>query len=156
MKKSVLFVCLGNICRSPSGEAVLKAKLKDTGLDQEIFVDSAGTSDYHEGDRADERMQSHALKRGYNLTSISRQVRPADYDRFDYILAMDRNNYQNLMNKAHTPEHKQKIFLMTDFSQTYSGDVPDPYYGGDQGFEQVLDILEDSVYGLIQELKKTN
>jgi len=154
MKKSVLFVCLGNICRSPSGEAVLKAKLKDTGLDQEIFVDSAGTSDYHEGDRADERMQSHALKRGYDLTSISRQIRPTDYDRFDYIIAMDRSNYQNLMNKAPAPKHKQKIFLMTDYSQTHSGDVPDPYYGGSQGFENVLDILEDSVDGLIRELKK--
>lgn len=152
MKKSVLFVCLGNICRSPSGEAVLKTKLTDAGLDKEVFVDSAGTSGYHEGDIADERMQSHAVKRGFNLTSISRQIRPADYDRFDYIIAMDRNNYQNLMNKAYTPEHKQKISMMTDFSQTHSGDVPDPYYGGSQGFEDVLDILEDSVDGLIREL----
>ncbi len=152
MKKSVLFVCLGNICRSPSGEAVLKAKLEEAGLDKEVFVDSAGTSGYHEGDQADERMQSHAVKRGFNLTSISRQIRPTDYDRFDYIIAMDRSNYQSLMNKAHTPEHKQKISMMTDFSQTHSGNVPDPYYGGSQGFENVLDILEYSVDGLIREL----
>ena len=154
MKKSVLFVCLGNICRSPSGEAVLKAKLEDAGLENEVFVDSAGTSGYHEGDHADERMQSHAVKRGFNLSSISRKVRPADYDRFDYIIAMDSSNYQNLINKAYTPEHKQKISLMTDFSQLHSGDVPDPYYGGSQGFETVLDILEDSVDGLIKELQE--
>ena len=154
MKKSVLFVCLGNICRSPSGEPVLKAKLEEAGLENEVFVDSAGTSGYHEGDRADERMQSHAVKRGFNLSSISRQIRPADYDRFDYIIAMDSSNYQNLINKAYTPEHKQKISLMTDFSQLHSGDVPDPYYGGSQGFETVLDILEDSVDGLIKELKE--
>ena len=154
MKKSVLFVCLGNICRSPSGEAVLKAKLTDAGLDKDVFVDSAGTSGYHEGDVADERMQSHAVKRGFNLTSISRQISPTDFDRFDYIIAMDKSNYQNLINKAYTPEHKQKISMMTDFSQTHSGDVPDPYYGGSQGFENVLDILEDSVDGLIQELRE--
>lgn len=156
MKKSVLFVCLGNICRSPSAEAVLKAKLKDAGLEKEVFVDSAGTSGYHEGDHADQRMQSHAIKRDFNLTSISRQVHPSDYDRFDYIIAMDASNYQHLVNKAHSPEQKQKISLMTDFSQNHTGDVPDPYYGGTQGFENVLDILEDSVDGLIQELKENN
>ena len=153
MKYNILFVCLGNICRSPSGEAVLNAKLKEYGLDKDVFVDSAGTSGYHEGEPADGRMQTHAIKRGFNLTSISRQVRMSDFDEFDYIIAMDQSNYRNLYNLASKKKKKNKISLMTDFSSQYSGDVPDPYYGGSQGFETVLDILEDSVEGLIEELK---
>ncbi len=152
MKKSILFVCLGNICRSPSGEAVLKAKLKNVGLEREVFVDSAGTSGYHTGERTDQRMQSHAIKRGYDLTSISRQVQPEDFENFDYIIAMDKSNYRNLFNMAPSQKYHHKIKLMTDFSQHYEGDIPDPYYGGSQGFENVLDILEDAVNGLINEL----
>jgi protein-tyrosine phosphatase len=150
MELSVLFVCLGNICRSPSGEAVLKAKLKENELGDVVFVDSAGTSGYHEGELADQRMQSHAIKRGFDLTSLSRQVIASDFDKFDYIIAMDRSNYKNLQNMVCSDEHKKKIFLMTDFSNQYNGDVSDPYYGGTQGFEDVLDIIEDSVDGLIE------
>ncbi len=153
MKYNILFVCLGNICRSPSGEAVLNAKLKEYGLDKDVFVDSAGTSGYHEGEPADGRMQTHAIKRGFNLTSISRQVSMSDFDKFDYIIAMDQNNYRNLYNLTSVKEYQDKISLMTDFSSLYTGDVPDPYYGGAQGFETVLDILEDSVDGLIESLK---
>ncbi len=150
----VLFVCLGNICRSPSAEAVFNAKLNKYGLLSEVEVDSAGTSGYHEGDSADSRMMTHAIKRGYNLTSIARQIMPKDFDYFDMIIAMDASNYQSLMGMAKNPSQKNKIAMMTDFSETYDGeDVPDPYYGGSMGFEKVLDILEDCAEGLIDEIK---
>lgn len=152
MKKKVLFVCLGNICRSPSGEAVLKEKLKTAGLDKGVYVDSAGTSSHHIGEPADLRMRNHALKRGYHLTSTARQIQTEDFEQFDFIIAMDNSNYQNLLNKAISPEQKKKISMMTDFSKNYNGDVPDPYFGGSAGFDNVLDIIEDSVDGLIKEL----
>ena len=149
----VLFVCLGNICRSPSGEAVLNAKLEEHGLQDQVEVDSAGTSGYHTGEPADSRMQTHAQKRGYNLSSISRQIRSVDYDDFDFIIAMDQSNYRNLLNMAKTSEHRSKVALMTEFSEKLDGDVPDPYYGGSMGFERVFDILEDCMEGLIEEIK---
>ena len=149
----VLFVCLGNICRSPSGEAVLNAKLEEHGLQDQVEVDSAGTSGYHTGEPADSRMQTHAQKRGYNLSSISRQIRSVDYDDFDFIIAMDQSNYRNLLNMAKTSEHRSKVALMTEFSEKLDGDVPDPYYGGSMAFERVLDILEDCMEGLIEEIK---
>jgi len=153
MKVKVLFVCLGNICRSPSAEAVLNAKLKDHGLSNDVEVDSAGTSGYHTDEPADARMQTHAQKRGYSLTSRSRQIRSVDFDEFDFIIAMDQSNYRNLLNLAKTSEHRSKVAIMTDFSENLDGDVPDPYYGGALGFERVLDVLEESIKGLIEEIK---
>ncbi|MCP4551359.1 MAG: low molecular weight phosphotyrosine protein phosphatase [Bacteroidetes bacterium] len=155
MKAKILFVCLGNICRSPSAEAVFKMKLIDHGLDTEVEVDSAGTSSYHEREPADSRMKSHAIKRGYELTSISRQIFPSDFDYYDLIIAMDDNNYHNLIGMAKNPSHKNKIALMTEFSKNHEGNIPDPYHGGSQGFEAVLDILEDSSEGLITEIKES-
>ena len=149
----VLFVCLGNICRSPSGEAVLNAILEEHGLQDQVEVDSAGTSGYHTGEPADSRMQTHAKKRGYNLTSVSRQIRSVDFDDYDFIIAMDQSNYRNLLNMAKTSEHRSKVALMTEFSEKLDGDVPDPYYGGSMGFERVLDILEECMEGLIEEIK---
>jgi protein-tyrosine phosphatase len=152
MKKSILFVCLGNICRSPSAEAVMKAFVEREGLLDNIYCDSAGIISNHEGNPADRRMQSHAKKRGFDLTSISRPVdKDLDFDRFDMIIGMDDQNIQDLNSLAPTDEHRSKIYRMTDFAKEFDYDVvPDPYYGGEAGFELVLDLLEDACGGLIE------
>lgn len=154
--KKILFVCLGNICRSPSAEAVFNAMIGRDGLVKELQCDSAGTAAYHVGERADYRMRQFGLKRGYNLTSISRAFDPKnDFDRFDYIIGMDRQNVCDLKNVARNESERKKIHLMTDFciSKKYDS-VPDPYYGGDAGFELVLDILEEACAGLIKKIQK--
>jgi protein-tyrosine phosphatase len=156
--KQVLFVCLGNICRSPSAEAVFKALIEKNSLGNEIQCDSAGTAAYHAGDMADYRMMQFAKKRGYQLTSISRQINPlSDFDRFDYIIGMDRQNVRDLKAIARNENDRKKIFLMTDFCTASNYDsVPDPYYGGASGFELVLDILEDACEGLLHVLQENN
>jgi protein-tyrosine phosphatase len=155
-KKKILFVCMGNICRSPSAEAVFSGLVKKEGLEKEFVIDSAGTIAYHAGEPADKRMQAHAVKRGYNLTSISRQFDPAtDFDSFDMIVAMDEENLQSLKTVARKQDDLKKLCMMTDFSKNWNyREVPDPYYGGEEGFELVLDLLEDSCEGLLDELKK--
>jgi len=154
--KQVLFVCLGNICRSPSAEAVFNALVARKGLENELQCDSAGTAAYHAGDSADYRMKQFAQKRGYQLTSISRPVDPdSDFDRFDYIIGMDRQNIRDLKAMARNENDRKKILLMTDFCSDKKQDsVPDPYYGGTAGFELVLDILEDACKGLIRKLQE--
>lgn len=154
--KQILFVCLGNICRSPSAEAVFNAFIKKYGLEQQLRCDSAGTAAYHEGEQADYRMKQFALKRGYRLTSISRPVDPkVDFDRFDYIIGMDQQNVRNLKAMARNEDDRSKIHLMTDFCiDGNHTSVPDPYYGGASGFELVLDILENACEGLIRQIQK--
>ncbi len=156
VKKKVLFVCLGNICRSPSAEAVFKALTEKKGLDGDFEIDSAGTSDWHEGEPADQRMQKHAQKRGYNLTSLSRTVKPeTDFEEFDYIVAMDRENLKELKRIDPRAGHLRKLFLITDFSRKYDYDeIPDPYYGGEKSFELVLDLLEDASEGLLAYIQR--
>ncbi len=156
--KQVLFVCLGNICRSPSAEAVFNAFVEKNGLSGELKCDSAGTAAYHAGDQADYRMKQFAKKRGYKLTSISRPVdRETDFDRFDYIIGMDKQNVRDLKSIARNENDRRKVFLMTDFGLNKKYDsVPDPYYGGDAGFELVLDILEDACEGLIRKLRDSS
>lgn len=154
MKKKVLFVCLGNICRSPSAEAVFNGLVNKAGLNHRFEVDSAGTIAVHSGERADSRMRKHAQKRGYSLESISRKVKPfIDFDYFDYIIAMDDQNYSDLVGMTLSNKHIDKISKMTDYSKKYNySEVPDPYYGGDQGFELVLDLLEDACEGLLDSI----
>ena len=148
---SILFVCMGNICRSPSGEAVMNALIKRNGFEDKIVCDSAGTIAYHAGEPADARMQRHAVKRGYNLTSIARQINPSDFERFDYIIAMDKSNYRDILALDSEGKYRNKIFMMMQFASEYKEEeVPDPYYGGDEGFEHVLDLLEDACSGLLK------
>jgi len=153
-KIKILFVCLGNICRSPSAEAVMKGLVKNAGRGDEFDIDSAGTAAWHAGEQADARMQTHALKRDYNLTSISRKVNPEfDFNHFDYIIAMDEQNMSDLQDMVESDEQQAKLHMMTDFSNKYDyNHIPDPYYGGDSGFELVLDLLEDACHGLLMHL----
>lgn len=153
-KMNILFICQGNICRSPSAEAVFNGLLKKEGLTDRFTVDSAGTISFHNGEPADARMQRHAQKRGYNLSSISRKVNMQDYKHFDLLVAMDDENYYDLLRMAPDKELENKVVKITDYcsDKTYS-EVPDPYYGGSAGFEIVLDILEDASNGLLNALK---
>lgn len=153
--KKILFVCLGNICRSPAAEAVMKVKLRQLGKEEEIIVDSAGTYSGHAGSLPDPRMQRHAARRGYVVDSRSRAFyASADFSEFDLIVAMDDRNVADLKRVAVSEEEKNKIVRMMDF---YPGtipyrEVPDPYYEGADGFELVLDLLEKAVDGLIEQI----
>jgi protein-tyrosine phosphatase len=155
MKKRILFVCLGNICRSPSAEAVFTSLVEKEGMSGKIEIDSAGTGAWHAGEPADARMQKHARKRGYNLTSIARKFDPnSDFDQFDHIIGMDDDNIRDLKALARNESDLSKIRKMTDFSNLYNYSViPDPYYGGEEGFELVLDLLEDASEGLLKEVR---
>ena len=147
----ILFICMGNICRSPSAEAVMQSLVKQQGLEQEIVCDSAGTFDYHRGKPADARMQKHARVRGYELNSISRPFEDEDFELFDWIITMDEDNYQQIKWFDQSNNYTSKIRRMTDFcSSSQVSEVPDPYYGGDQGFENVLDLLEDACQGMLE------
>ncbi len=152
----VIFVCMGNICRSPTGEGIFNKLLVEQGLSEQFEVDSAGTIGYHQGEPADSRMRHHAKARGYTLTSLARKFNPQkDFEKFDYILAMDRANYETLLDWDQEGKYKNKVHMMTDFGQKIqASEVPDPYYGGGDGFERVIDIVEDSCHGLLEHIKK--
>ena len=154
-KVRVLFVCLGNICRSPAAEGIMERLVEKNDLQDFIEVDSAGTSGWHEGELPDERMRAHGEKRSYNFSSRARKFQKNDFDAFDYIIVMDENNYRNVKLMAGSEDHVKKIHMMTDYSMQYSHDhVPDPYYGETSGFELVLDLLEDANEGLLHAIKK--
>jgi len=150
MKTHILFVCLGNICRSPTAQGVFEQIVKQQQLDHLMNIDSAGTHAYHIGKQPDPRSQAAAKKRGVNLsTQRARKAEAMDFERFDYILAMDRSNYENLQKLADETQ-QQKLHLFMQFSEQWTVDeVPDPYYGGSQGFERVLDMVEDASNGLL-------
>lgn len=153
----VLFVCMGNICRSPTAHGVFRHLVTQQQLTQQIYIDSAGTHAYHVGSPPDQRAQEAARMRGIILEDLrARQVQAKDFIEFDYILAMDEENYQNLQ-RACPPEQRHKIHYMTRFiddDEQAPKEVPDPYYGGAQGFEYVLDLVESAAQGLLAELRK--
>lgn len=151
----ILLVCMGNICRSPTAEIVVRHFIKFNNLGGVIEVDSAGTHGYHVGEAPDGRTQRAASVRGYNLSQMrARKVARQDLDYFDLILAMDKSNLDNLQRMA-SPEQKQKLKLFMEYSKNFDDDeVPDPYYGLGHGFDLVLDMVEDASRGLVEELKE--
>jgi protein-tyrosine phosphatase len=149
----VLFICLGNICRSPAAEGVFLHLLEREGLEQAFEVDSAGTGGWHVGNTADARMRSAASRRGIHLPSRARQLEPADLTRFDHILTMDGDNFSAVQAMARRHPARARIAPITEHCRHHqASEVPDPYYGGAQGFEQVLDLLEDACSGLLEDL----
>lgn len=155
MSYRVLLVCMGNICRSPTAEGVLRHFIKINGLGDNVEVDSAGTHGYHVGEAPDQRTQRAASARGYNLSQLrARKVARQDLDYFDLILAMDKSNLDNLQRMA-MPEQQDKIKLFMDFARNFDDDeVPDPYYGLGHGFDLVLDMVEDASQGLVEDIRK--
>ena len=154
-KKKILFVCMGNICRSPAAEGIAKKLAEKRGLDGTIEIDSAGTLDYHTGESPDERMIRHASKRGYRLDSQARQFNSKkDFEYFDYIVTMDDDNFSEITSLDKNNKYSDKVFKMVSFGSKLKVDeVPDPYYTGRDGFEYVLDILEDSIEGLLKKVE---
>jgi protein-tyrosine phosphatase len=152
-KASVLFVCMGNICRSPTAEGVFRHYVTEAGLDDLVEIDSAGTHAYHVGEPPDRRAQQAAERRGFKLADIrARRVAPEDFERFHYIVAMDRDNLVLLHEQADAA-YRDRIRLFLDFGSGPETEVPDPYYGGATGFERVLDLIEDASRGLLESLK---
>ena len=165
----ILFVCLGNICRSPTAEGVMRWLIADAGLEDEIEVESAGTGGWHVGHAPDARAASAAAARGFELGGEARQVSERDFDRFDLLVAMDRSNRDELLAMAPGDEARRKVFLLREFGRDRGArrakrseaagsgaelDVPDPYYGGDDGFEEVLDVVEHSCAALLDEVRE--
>lgn len=153
----ILFVCLGNICRSPAAEGILRAMAARRGVADRIEIDSAGTYGGHAGQLPDTRMRRAAAQRGYELTHRARQVREEDFERFDRIIVMDDMNYEALHRLAPSRAAAQRIFRMTEFCRRHPDRsyVPDPYYEGHEGFERVLDLLEDGCEGILDSLDST-
>ena len=149
----VLFVCLGNICRSPTAHGVFEAKVRERGLDALIHTDSCGTGAWHAGESPDKRATAHAAKRGYDLSYLrARQVQVSDFKDFDYVLAMDKANLSDLEALCpSTASTQPQLFL--SFGEHQEQEVPDPYYGGDQGFEHVLDLVESACDGLLDAIQ---
>lgn len=146
----IVFVCMGNICRSPTAHGVFRHLVRQAGLVEQVHVDSAGTHNYHPGEAPDPRSQRHARQRGYNLSDLrARQVRATDYENADLLLCMDGDNLAELQSEC-PPQHQHKLRRLTEFCVRFDSDVvPDPYYGGAHGFEHVLDLIEDACAGLL-------
>lgn len=154
MPTKLLFVCLGNICRSPSAENIMNHLIAQRGLSDQISCDSAGTSSYHVGSSPDRRMSVAARRQGITLTGSARQFTAVDFETFDLILAMDRNNYQDVLSLDSGRCYSHKVKLMCDYCQNHSDqEVPDPYYGGEAGFDYVIDLLTDACNGLLASLE---
>jgi protein-tyrosine phosphatase len=157
-KYSVLFVCLGNICRSPAAQAVMQRLVDQKGLTERFFIDSAGIGGWHIGDLPDKRMRVHARPRGYELTHRARKVHVSDFEDFDLIVGMDAANVDDLCSLSATIEQQDKVVMMGDYIRQYPNYdyVPDPYYEGSEGFELVLDLLEDACDNLLDRILEHN
>ena len=157
-KYSILFVCLGNICRSPAAQAVMQHMVDERGLSDRFYIDSAGIGGWHIGDLPDKRMRVHARPRGYELTHRARKVQPGDFEDFDLIVGMDANNVDDLRYLAATIEQQDKVVMMGDYIRRFPHHdyVPDPYYEGSEGFELVLDLLEDACDNLLDRILEQN
>ena len=155
---AVSFVCMGNICRSPTAEAVMRHLVREAGLDHAIAIDSAGTGAWHEGEERDRRSRAVAKRRGMPITGPARQFARGDFDRFDLVLALDEENARDLRSLAPTDEARAKIRLLREFDKDAApgAEVPDPYYGGPEGFERVFDICLEACRGLLDYLRKTH
>lgn len=151
----ILFVCLGNICRSPAAEAILNQYLSEAKLSDQVTCDSAGTSAGHTGQPSDERMQAAAKSLGYTIQHKARQITDFDLVEFDLIIAMDKNNYFDIRQMAHDEAQQKKIHMMCSFCSHHSvTEVPDPYYRGNDGFTGVIALLEDGCKGLLEKIKQ--
>ena len=154
MPTKLLFVCLGNICRSPSAENIMNHLIHEAGLEREIQCDSAGTSGYHIGEPPDRRMNQAAMAKGIKLVGSSRRFESADFEEFDLILAMDRANYRDLVRQDSQGKYRDKVKMMCDYCSDFTDkEVPDPYYGGKKGFELVLSLIEEASDGLIRTIQ---
>lgn len=153
-KKKLLFLCLGNICRSPAAEGVMRHLVDAAGLAHEFFIDSAGIGDWHVGQLPDSRMRSRGALRGYRFDSRARQFSRDDFDRFDLILVMDHDNYRTISSMARTDDDCRKIRMLASYISRHPGAtvVPDPYYGDTSDFDYALDLIEDACAGLLKEL----
>ena len=155
MSYKLLFVCLGNICRSPSAENIMNHLIQEAGLADKIICDSAGTSAYHIGSVPDRRMNSAAQEQGIELVGRARQFKPQDFERFDLILAMDRENYRDIMYLDGEGKYQDKVKMMCGYASDHPDkDVPDPYYGGEAGFRYVIELLFDACGGLLAEVQQ--
>jgi protein-tyrosine phosphatase len=150
----LLFVCLGNICRSPTAEGVMRKLVRERGLEEQVTIDSAGTGHWHVGSSPDERATAAAARRGIALEGAARQVRASDFDEYDLLLAADRENVAALRALAPDEEARAKVRLLREFDPASGGDldVPDPYYGAAGGFDEVLDLVEAACAGLLDEV----
>ncbi|WP_309742401.1 low molecular weight protein-tyrosine-phosphatase [Chamaesiphon sp. OTE_20_metabat_361] len=152
----LLFVCLGHICRSPAAENIMNHLAAESGMSSQIECDSAGTGGYHIGSQPDRRMQAAAAKRHLLMTGSARKFTKADFTAFDLILAMDRENYHNILELDPQGQYQDKVKLMCDYATRHSDtEVPDPYFGGAEGFDYVLDLLTDACGGLLTQLEST-
>ncbi len=155
-KHSVLFICLGNICRSPAAEGIMRAKVEDRGLSDEFDIDSAGIGSWHVGQLPDSRMRRCGAGHGYCFDSHARQFRKSDFQDFDHIVVMDNDNYRAVTSMAASEEESAKVVRMADFLRRHREytTVPDPYYGGEEDFELVITLLEDALEGLLDSIVK--
>lgn len=151
----ILFICLGNICRSPAAEGIMKALVEREGLSERFFIDSAGIGGWHVGQLPDPRMRQHGARHGYNFCSRARQFAQSDFSRFDLIAVMDDENYAAITSRARTEEERKKVVCMADFltRHPHQATIPDPYYGGDKDFELVIELLEDACRTLLNSYK---